>query len=265
MSKGRFSAIFIAVVAGMSVCVSAPALGVPITLDATRFGIYEGFSTGAVQNFSHSPNTGSLARYDVGSSFSDSSTATVVLQRDYFVFDLSGVTGNVTSATLRIFSPGQPTSTHASDTLAIFDVTTPVNTLIGSPEGAGSYGPIFADLGTGTQYGSALLNPAAIQSGTQINIPLSNALTNINAQKGGLFAVGGTIDPLNLIDAGGPYYLNGGTFPPNAQLILDANGTTTTPIPEPATGLLILTGLSGLILWRHAASRRTRCGISNAG
>ena len=249
MSKGRFSAIFVAAVAGISVYVDTPALAV--TIDATRFGIYENFGVG-VNDFSHSPNTGSLARYDVGSSFSDSTTT--VLQRDYFVFNLAGVTGTVTGATLSIFSPSAPTQTHASDTLAISDVTTPVNTLIGNAEGAGAYGSEFADLANGTQYGSVLLNPGTIQAGTQIDIPLANALGDINAHLGGLFAVGGTISPLNLIPGGGPYYLNGGTFPPNAQLTLQ---TSVTSVPEPTTGLLILIGVSGLIMWRHAASGRT--------
>jgi hypothetical protein len=251
MSKGRFSAFFVAAVVGISVYVDTPALAV--TIDATRFGIYENFGVG-VNDFSHSPNTGQLARYDVGSSFSDPQTGTTVLQRDYFVFNLAGVTGTVTGATLSIFSPSAPTQTNASDTLAIFDVTTPVNTLIGNAEGAGAYGSEFADLATGTQYGSVLLNPTTIQAGTQIDISLANALSDINAHQGGLFAVGGTINPLNLISGGGPYYLNGGTFAPNAQLTLQTSGTS---VPEPTTGMLMLIEVSGLIMWRHFASGRT--------
>jgi len=249
MSKARFSAIFVAAVVGISVYVGTPALA--DTINATRFGIYENFGAG-VNDFSHSPDTGQLKRYDVGSSFSDATTT--VLQRDYFVFDLSGVTGTVTGATLTIFSPSHPTMTNASDTLAIFDVTTPVNTLIGNAEGAGAYGSEFADLANGTQYGSLLLNPATIQTGTQLNISLANALNDINAHQGGLFAVGGTISPLNLISGGGPYYLNGGTFAPNAQLTLQ---TSATSVPEPTTGLLMLIGGAGLLMWRHFASGRT--------
>ena len=251
MSKGLFSAIFVAAVAGISVYVDTPALA--ITIDTTRFGIYENFGAGA-NDFSHVPNTGQQKRYDVGSSFSDASLNTSVLQRDYFVFDLANVTGTVTGATLSIFSPSAPTLTNTSDTLVISDVTTPVNTLIGNDEGAGAYGSEFADLANGTQYGSVPLDPATIQAGTQIDIPLANALGDINAQLGGLFAVGGTIAPLNLIDQGGPYYLSGGTSGVIAQLTLQ---TSTTSVPEPSTGLLILIGVSGLIMWRHAASRRT--------
>jgi hypothetical protein len=242
MSKGLFSAIFVAAVAGISVYVDTPALAV--TIDTTRFGIYENFGAGA-NDFSHSPNTGQLQRYDVGSSFSGGGTT--VLQRDYFVFDLANVTGTVTGATLSIFSPSAPTQTNASDTLAIFDVTTPVTTLIGNTEGQGAYGSEFTDLGTGTQYGSVLLNPATIQAGTQIDIPLTNALGDINAQQGGLFAVGGTIFPLNLIDGGGPYYLNGGTSGAIAQLTLQ---TSTTSVPEPTSLLLLGAGLVGLAAWR---------------
>ena len=249
MSKGRFSAIVVAAVAGISVYVDTPALAV--TLDATRFGIYENFGAG-VNDFSHSPDTGQLKRYDVGSSFSDGTTT--ILQRDYFVFNLAGVTGTVTGATLSIFSPSHPTLTNASDTLVISDVTTPVNTLIGNTEGTGNYGSEFADLANGTQYGSVLLNPATIQVGTQIDISLTNALGDINAHQGGLFAVGGTINPLNLIPGGGPYYFSPGTFSPFAQLTLQ---TSATSVPEPSTGLLMLIAVSGLIMWRYAASGRT--------
>lgn len=248
MSKGRFSAFFVAAVAGIGVYVGTPALAV--TLDATRFGIYENFGAGA-NDFSHSPDTGQLKRYDVGSSFSDGTTT--ILQRDYFVFNLAGVTGTVTGATLSIFSPSHPTQTNASDTLVISDVTTPVNTLIGNAEGVGAYGSEFADLANGTQYGSVLLNPATIQVGTQIDISLGNALGDINAHQGGLFAVGGTISgiPGNLISGGGPYYLSPGTFAPFAQLTLQ---TSTTSVPEPTSLLLLGAGLVGLAAWRLTKS-----------
>ena len=248
MSKGRFSAILIAAVAGMSVYVGSPAFAV--TFDTTRFGIYENFGAGA-NDFSHTPNT-VQPRYDVGSSFSDTQTGSAVLQRDYFVFDLAGVTGTVTGATLTIFSPSHPTQTNASDTLFIFDVTTPVNTLTGNASGAGAYGSEFGDLANGTQYGSVLMDPTTIQAGTPINISLTNALIDINAHRGGLFAVGGTINPLNLIAGGGPYYLGGGTFAPFAQLTLQ---TSVSSVPEPTAGLLMLIGLSGLIMWRHFARK----------
>jgi hypothetical protein len=68
MSKGLFSAIFVAAVVGISVYVDTPALA--ITIDTTSFGIYENFGAG-VNDFSHVPNTGQQQRYDVGSSFSD--------------------------------------------------------------------------------------------------------------------------------------------------------------------------------------------------
>lgn len=231
---------FLLLIIGLCQLLPTHALAASLTFDTTRFGIYESFG-----QFSHTPNT-VQPRYDVGSSFSDATTT--VLQRNYFVFDLAGVTGTVTGATLTIFSPSAPTNTNLSDTLAIFDVTTPVNTLIGNAAGAGAYASEFADLGTGTQYGSVLLNPSTIQAGTQINIPLANALSNINAQKGGLFAVGGTINPLNLIAGGGPYYLGGGTFAPFAQLNLQTNGTS---VPEPTSILLLGSGLVGLAFWRR--------------
>jgi hypothetical protein len=251
MSKGRFSAILIAAVAGMSVYVDSPALAV--TVDTTRFGIYENFGAGA-NDFSHTPNT-VQPRYDVGSSFSDAQSGAAVLQRDYFVFDLAGVTGTVTGATLTIFSPSHPTQTNASDTLFIFDVTTPVNTLTGNASGAGAYGSEFGDLANGTQYGSVLMDPTTIQAGTPINISLTNALSDINAHQGGLFAVGGAVggtfgQQLNLIDQGGPYYLSGGTFAPFAQLTLQ---TSVSSVPEPTAGLLMLIGVSGVIIWRHFA------------
>jgi len=101
------------------------------------------------------------------------------------------------------------------------------------------------------------MDPTTIQAGTPINISLTNALIDINAHRGGLFAVGGAVggtfgQQLNLIDQGGPYYLSGGTFAPFAQLTLQ---TSVSSVPEPTAGLLMLIGLSGLIMWRHFARK----------
>lgn len=199
------------------------------TIDVARFGIYESFGA-----FSHTGDNGSqgLKRYDTGR------TAPGVEARDYFVFNLTGVNFTVTSATLRIFSPGTPQTNPSgiTNTLGIFAVSTPLATLTDSPDGtSASYGNIFTDLGDGTLYGSTTLNPANISAGTAINIPLTGAIAAINAAGTGAFAVGGTITDLTAaIDQA--LYFSGGQSLPNAQLIL--TGSTTAAAPEPGSLLL---------------------------
>jgi hypothetical protein len=229
--------------AGLAVSAASPVFAQSATLNVSRFGIYESFGA-----FSHSPNTGSLPRYDVGS------PAQGVEARNYFVFDLSTVSFTVTSATLRIFSPSVPQSSNASDTLNIRNVSTPLNTLINSPEGTGAYGPIFTDLGDGTIYGTRTLNPATIAAGTSVDILLTGAIADINAANASAdrrFGVGGQITTLNNPPT---LYFSGGTFPPNAQLLLQGTASSAAA-PEPAALTLLALGLTLRGIARRRAAR----------
>lgn len=228
---------------------SAPAQAQSLTVDVSRFGIYEDFGV-----FSHSPNTGSLQRIDVGQ------TAPGVIARNYLVFNLSGLDFTATTATLRIFSNSNPQLDPADQTndLGIFALSTPLTTVTDSPEGAPAdpgdqalYGSIFADLGDGTSYGTKTLVAADITPGSFIDIPITAALADINAAAGSSFGVGGSL--LNIGDVNQALYFSGGVFSPTAQLLITGNGSSTAA-PEPSSAALAL----GLIPIAGVLARRIR-------
>jgi hypothetical protein len=74
--------------------------------------------------------------------------------RDFFVFDLTGITGPIVSAELSLFNPCFPfpgyMSPNPSETYQVTNVTTAITTLVSSNTGATA---IFSDLGTNTPYG----------------------------------------------------------------------------------------------------------------
>src|SRR5581483_9123257 len=100
-----------------------------------------------------------------------------VQDRDFFVFDLSGVSGIITAATLNLYNPGNLgpccngyVSPDASETFTLYDVTTPTATLV-----AGGTGlvPVFDDLGSGTVLGQRQVSAA--DNDTVIPISLNAA------------------------------------------------------------------------------------------
>jgi hypothetical protein len=118
-----------------------PAYAATITLNATASGFYHSNGT-----FFASGN------YAVGWYPASSPPGEL---RDYFVFDLSGVSGVITAATLRAQNPATGySSPDPSETWSIFDVSTNLTTLTSGAGGVGA----FNDLGTGTGYGSVTVN-----------------------------------------------------------------------------------------------------------
>ena len=113
--------------------------------------------------------------------------------RNFFTFDLSSLTDIVVGATLEVvrysyFSP------DASETLGLFDVTTDAATLNNN---VGTNAAIFNDLGSGTSYGTFVVNSYSFSSTELLSFSLnSNALADINAAKGGFFSIGGALQSL---------------------------------------------------------------------
>lgn len=110
------------------------------------------------------------------------------LYNNFFVFDISGVTAPVTSATLTLdsFDVAAPLQ------YTLVDYTGNVDTLLNSSSDAG----IYADLGTGVTYGGDLVST----SYTTKSFALNGAfLTNLNAAIAAgetRFVVGGTTAPV---------------------------------------------------------------------
>lgn len=160
----------------------------------TTTGVFEftAFDTGwyNVAGF-HNPN---ITNYFAGSAASDSNCS--VGCNDFFAFRLGNgtITGTIQSATLSVGNPGNGyQGPPGSATMELWEVSTLVSTLIAGGNGLVA---IFADLGTGTSFGSRSVSVA--DNGTQIVFNLNNAALNAIAAAGGingasLFAIGGSL------------------------------------------------------------------------
>ncbi len=169
------------------------------------------------------------------------------------MFDLSPVTGIVSTATLRLFNPEVSAFLHGyvspdpTETLNIYDVTTPAADIIGNTAGLAG----FADLGSGTLYGTRAVS--AGDNGTIIEIPLNSSGVNALNAGTGLFVLGGT---LGTISGPADQYVFGfsmASFVPDhtRQLVLDVAA-----VPEPSSAVLLSGG--ALVLLAAGLKRVTR-------
>ena len=169
--------------------------------------------------------------------------------RDYFVFDLTGVTGPITAATLRAFNPASGySSPDANETWALFDVSTSLATLT---SGAGGLAA-FNDLGSGTSYGSAT---AAFAASANVDVALNAAALAFLNSASGSVAIGGAITSFTNTDTQSQYVFNSSSSALTRQLIL-----TTAPaaVPEPGTLWLTAAGALAFLLSRASNGAVTR-------
>src|SRR6202049_1943711 len=118
--------------------------------------------------------------------------------RSFYTFTLSVITGTIVSVEFDAFNPDFGfVSLDPNENLGIFDVTTPagsLNTLHlqGDPVGIA----VFADLGTGTSYGSRVVSSA--DNNNTVTVALNAVAFSALAAAGpGLFAPGGALTTLN--------------------------------------------------------------------
>lgn len=164
----------------------------------------------------------------------------------FFIFTLPAISDPIVGAQLQVLNPDLVGyfSGDATETLGIFDVSTPAASL--SPTTTGATG-VFTDLGSGIAYGSQ--DVSASDDGNYVLIDLdAAALAALNAAGPGLFAFGGALTTLNT-PAATEFVFAGTEFSRDAKLVLTTRPVST--VPEPASLLLLAAGmLVGLALRR---------------
>jgi len=163
--------------------------------------------------------------------------------RSFFVFDLTGVSGPITTASIQLqMPPAGYGSSDPSETFAIFDYLLSPTGLQSAPITAGG----FADLGTGTQFGSVNLTPAS--QGTVVVINLNAAgITAITNALGGKFAVGGAVTTLSGQTANDEAVFGSTLNTATVQLVLNPPLPGT---PVPPSVMLVGIGLVALAGWQ---------------
>jgi hypothetical protein len=157
--------------------------------------------------------------------------------RNFFTFDLSSLTGTVVSARLEVvrYVYGSPDD---SETLGLFDVATDAATLNNAD---GNSATIFNDLGTGVSYGTFVVDRYTPSSTETLIFSLNAAaIADINAASG-FFSIGGSLQSIVGPNEG----IAGGSESTGIQrLIVETSDVAA--VPEPATMLLLGTGLAGV-------------------
>ncbi len=122
----------------------------------------------------------------------DPVSATIAENRAFFVFDLGPNTNTITAATLRVFNPvgGFGSDQGPTEDLTIFDVSTPIASLIAGTGGVAA----FNDLGSGTAFATRTCSTADNNMIFDINLNAA-AVAALNSSSG-QFAFGGAITTL---------------------------------------------------------------------
>jgi hypothetical protein len=157
--------------------------GGPVVLTINGVG-YDAIDSGHYDNLGDQISTNYQAGFD---GFNNNPLSEV---RNYFVFDLSDLTGAITSATLSIqsnpFGIGY-VNTSGSDSITYtnWDVSTSVDDVVDGTNGLST----FADLGSGEKFGSALVHEGDLVTTVTLD---GAALDDIAAAEGKEFAIGGS-------------------------------------------------------------------------
>ena len=164
--------------------------------------------------------------------------------RNFFVFDLSGLSGTVVSAQL---SATNNLTWGPGDTWTLYDVTTPVATF--GRDGSNATA-VYDDLGTGPVLGSAsVADPAA----SPVVVPLNGAgVSVLQAAVGGPVVLGGDYAP-SATDAN---YLFGATDGQPVQLVLAVEPPNSVTLRNPYTVWTqpAATPLDGMGTWMATAN-----------
>ncbi len=228
------------------------------TVSATDSGWYTASGQSAT-NFS----TG-LENYAIGYDNGDFNPGQIL--RDFFVFDLTSVSGDITSATLNLYVPASGTdggpgyqSGNSSEEYLLTGTSSSIANLTGSYASGDTTGQgVYNSLGTGTTFGD--ISIVSADQGTTVDISLnSNGLAFLNANEGLQIALSGqnpnvaTTNGLELyFTYTNPTGITTAGFPQTSEPTL-----ALTIAPEPASPALMIGGLAAIsiaLLRRHRAA-----------
>jgi hypothetical protein len=164
---------------------------------------------------------------------------------NFFVFNISGVTGTILSATLSIDDGG--TGAVVGGPLT-FNVGSVVDSAA-SVENTSPSTTVFSDLASGTLFGS----DSGITSPGTVLINLDGAALTALGSAGTGFVFGGYITPI--LDGSNHFLFTNPFNPSDPSPVVTLSIVTTSGAPEPASVALMGAGLVGLFL---LARRRAR-------
>ena len=187
---------------------------------------------------------GGNGAYDANNTYTGNSSG--VRYNSWANFDLSSVSGPVTSAQLELFTFTWPGG-NGPYVVSIHDLGTSLASLASGVPGVAAY----SDMASGALYATTSLG-----DGTTTIVTLSaQAVADINAALGSTFRVGFTNDTLNAVSASSGnlgVYTNGNTYG-YPRLILNPES-----VPEPGTLALAGLGLFGIGFSRRRAGTLAR-------
>lgn len=184
-------------------------------------------------------NLGSSTQYFIGIPIGG------LRHRNFFVFDLSGISEVIIGAELRVYG-GTVFGNTGGVPIRFSSVTTPIADLLARQTGVS----IFNDLGAGPSFGDFLAAPTIVNS-FALN---ATAVTDLESAKGGLWAVGGMAVP----PATGSIFVNTGGDVVR-QLVLTTSSDSA--VPEPTSFVLALgggLGALGIVGVRRRAKKHPR-------
>jgi PEP-CTERM motif len=212
---------------------AASNLEAQISLNASDAGRVSDAGTGSTLNTSY------LAGYNTAGGG--------VTFRDWFAFDLSGISGGVANASITIFEPANGFVSNVTPlNFALYDVTSSTATVLGGGTGLTS---VYNDLGSGNSYGS--VNVTSANNGTNITINLSGTfIADFIAHEGTTLLIGGAVTtslPHNSFEE-----IFNGSGSETSGLTAGSVVLHFTPVPEPSTYALVGVGaLAGLVAWKR--------------
>lgn len=163
---------------------------------------------------------------------------------NFFVFDLTHVGGDLTSATLRLKTL---LTSSGSETYELYNVSTPISSLLAGGSGRSD---VFDDLRDGTIYATCALSESRPEL---LDIPLNAAfVNNANNAPDHRIAIGGALTTLGS-SLTNEYLFRNNSSPrqlTDVQLIV-------TKVPEPTIFSLLLMAAASIITWTRARRFRT--------